>query len=159
MNEDKKQSELLSRRTALVAEKLKELNDKEVKEFEQILRTYRFASNNLGWTKIYLYALDKKLDANQKSLPMEIISNERYKSNQDFIQKVTLELKKEFYEYELEKMGLTYVSYQKEFELIKDEINNPNLSEAEVEKNELIVDLFNISLKIKVLQLMGFSFA
>lgn len=159
MSEDKKLSELLSRRTALVAAKLKELNDKEVKEFEQILRTYSFASNNLGWTKKYLYALDKKLDANQKSLPMEIISNERYKSNQDFIQKVTLELKKEFYEYELEKMGLTHVSYQKEFELIKDEINNPNLSEAEVEKNELIVDLFNISLKIKVLQLMGFSFA
>ena len=159
MSEDKKLSELLSRRTALVAAKLKELNDKEVKEFEQILRTYSFASNNLDWTKKYLYALDKKLDANQKSLPMEIISNERYKSNQDFIQKVTLELKKEFYEYELEKMGLTHVSYQKEFELIKDEINNPNLSEAEVEKNELIVDLFNISLKIKVLQLMGFSFA
>ena len=158
MNEDKKESELLARRTELVDKKLKELNDKELAEFQKILRTYRYVYDKLFWTKERLLALDSKLEANQKSILMELITRERYKSHQDFLQKITLELKKDFYELELEKIGITYVQYQKEFQLIRDNLNNPNLSEEEESQQNLISNLYGVSLKIKVLQQMGISF-
>lgn len=158
MNEEKKQAELLARRTELVDRKLKELNDKEVAEFQKILRTYRYVYDKLLWTKKYLLALDSKLEANQKSILMELITRERYKSHQDFLEKITLELKIDFYELELEKIGITYVQYQKEFQLIRDNLNNPNLSEEEESQQDLISNLYSVSLKIKVLQQMGISF-
>ena len=61
------------------------------------------------------------------------------------------ELKKEFYELELEKIGISYVQYQKEFQLIRDNLNNPNISEEEESHQDLISNLYGVSLKIKVL--------
>ena len=104
-----------------------------------------------------MLALDSKLEANQKSILMEVITRERYKSHQDFLEKITLELKKEFYELELEKIGIRYVYYQKEFQLIRDNLNNPNLSEEEESEHNLIANLYGVSLKLKVLQQMGIS--
>ena len=73
--------------------------------------------------------------------------------------KKTEELKREIYEIELEKIGISYVSYQKEFELIRNDLDNPNLTEDEKYKNNLISELYSVSLKIKVLQRMGFYFS
>ena len=49
--------------------------------------------------------------------------------------------------------------YQKEFEQIRNDLLNPNLSEEENHKNHLISELYSVSLKIKVLQSLGYSFS
>lgn len=157
MNEDKKQAELLARRTEIVDTALKGLNDRELAEFKKVLRTYIYVNEKLFWTKKTLLTLDSSLEANQKSIFMELITRERYKSNQDFLRKTTLELKKEFYELELEKIGISYVPYQKEYQLIRDNLNNPNLTEEEEQQQNVISNLYGVSLKIKVLQVMGIS--
>ena len=90
---------------------------------------------------------------------MYLITREEYKSTQDYVTKLTEEFKKEFYELELAKIGISYVPYQKEFELIRNDLLNPNLSEEENNKNNLISELYSVSLKIKVLQRMGCSFS
>jgi hypothetical protein len=159
MTDIEKQKELLSRRGALVDSKLKELSDKELEEFERALRTYMFVRDKLRWTKKSLIALNKSLDANQTSLLMAVITRENYKSNQDYLRMITLELKQEFYEFELEKIGIDYVPYQKEWELVTEEFNNQKLSEEEQEENKTLIDLYSASLKIKILQRMGYSFA
>ncbi len=158
MNDDKKSAELLARRTALVSAKLNELTPKEIQEFERVLRTYYFVYEKLRWTKQYLVAIEEKLNRNQNSILMYLITREEYKSNQDFINKKTEELKREIYESELEKIGISYVPYQKEFEQIRNDLLNPNLSEEENHKNHLVSELYNVSLKVKVLQRMGCSF-
>ena len=158
MNEEKKQAELLARRTALVSAKLNEITPKEVEEFERVLRTYYFVYEKLRWTKKILAATEEKLSKNQNSILMYLITREEYKSNQDYVTKLTEEFKREFYELELEKIGISYVPYQKEFEQIRNDLLNPNLSEEENHKNHLISELYSVSLKIKVLQRMGCSF-
>ena len=87
MDEDKKLGELLARRTEIVDRALKGLNDKELAEFQKVLRTYVYVYEKLFWTKKSLLAIDSSLDANQKSIFMELITRERYKSNQDFLRK------------------------------------------------------------------------
>lgn len=159
MTDDKKDAALLARRTALVSAKLNELTPKEVAEFERILRTYYFVYEKLRWTKKILAATKEKLSKNQNSILMYLITREEYKSNQDYVTKLTEEFKREFYELELEKIGISYVPYQKEFEQIRNDLLNPNLSEEENHKNNLISELYSVSLKIKVLQSLGYSFS
>ena len=158
MIEDKKLVELLSRRTELVNNKIKQIDDDKLAIYEKNLRIYKFLYNKKELTKKYLKFMEDKLSQNENSLLMFLITKEHYKSNQDFMKMITLEMKKEFYELELEKIGITYVPYQVEFELIRDELNNSNLSEEEESKNQLICELYDISLKMKILQRMGCSF-
>jgi len=158
MIEDKKLVELLSRRTELVNNTIKQIDDDKLAIYEKNLRIYKFLYNKKEFTKKYLKIMEDKLSQNENSLMMFLITKEHYKSNQDFMKMITLEMKKEFYELELEKIGITYVPYQEEFELIRDELNNPNLNEEEESKNQLICELYDISLKMKILQRMGCSF-
>lgn len=162
MNEDKKEAELLARRTNLVEEKLKELSDKQLKEFEKVLRKYRFVRNRLFWIKKSLITLNEHLEANQRTILMQIITRENYKSNQDYLRKISLEIKEEFYEFELEKIGIEYVPYQEEWELVKEKFDYHNLSEEEEkeqEKYKTKIELYTASLKMKVLQSLGYSFS
>ena len=157
MTDAQKQKELLSRRSALVDSKLKELSDRELEEFKRVLRTYRFVRDKLRWTKKSLVALNKSLEANQTSLLMAVITRENYKSSEDYLKKITLELKEEFYEFELEKIGIDYVPYQKEWELIIDDFDKQEFSDEE--QNKTLIDLYSASLNIKILQSLGYSFA
>ncbi len=159
MNENKKNEELLARRTALVSDKLNEITPKEKEEFERVLRTYYFVYEKLRWTKQILAATEEKLSKNQNSILMYLITREEYKSTQNYVTKITEEFKRDLYELELEKIGISYVPYQREFEQIRNDLLNPNLSEEENHKNHLISELYSVSLKIKVLQRMGCSFS
>jgi hypothetical protein len=159
MTDDKKDAALLARRNALVSAKLNELTPKEVEEFERVLRTYYFVYEKLRWTKKILAATEEKLSKNQNSILMYLITREEYKSTQDYVTKITEEFKRDLYELELEKIGISYVPYQREFEQIRNDLLNPNLSEEENHKNHLISELYSVSLKIKVLQRMGCSFS
>ena len=158
MNDEKKLQERLASRSEMVTKTLKTFDGEKVQKFEELLRTYMYVFDKLKWTKISLAALERELENNQKSFLMQFFTRETYQSNQDYFRKIALELKKEFYELEMTKLGITSVYFQKEYELIRDELNNSNLSEEEQAKHQLTCDLYSISLKMKILQRMGCSF-
>ena len=157
MTEDENLQIRLDRRSETVDTALKQLDAKELQHFQELLRTYIFVYEKLKWTKRLLTSLEGSLESHQKSLLMQVISNETYKSTQNFCEKITLDFKKEFYELEMEKIGISYVPYKIEYELIEDDLNK-NLPEEEKFKNQLVCDLYGVSLRMKVLQRIGYQF-
>ena len=157
MTEDENLQKRLDDRSKTVDIALKLLDDKELKHFRELLRTYVFVYEKWKQNKRYLKNLNIILENNQKSFLMQVITSEKYKSNQDYCEKIALEMKQEFYEFELEKIGISYVPYQKEYELIEDYLNK-DLPDDEKLKNQLVCDLYGVSLQIKVLQRIGCSF-
>lgn len=158
MIEDEKLRERITKRNKIVSETVKKFDGQEIEKYEKIVRTYKFICEKLRLTNLSLSVIEKGLENNQKSFVMQALTNDTYRSNQDFFQKITLELRKDFYELELAKIGITYVYHQKEYELIRDQLNNPNLTEDQHITNQLVVDLYDASLRMKVLQRMGYFF-
>jgi hypothetical protein len=100
------------------------------------------------------------LQANQnaRSFLMNLITGEFYKSTQDYIRITSLEDKIEFYEYEIRKfIGTTgYVPYQREFDSIDfSDSDYENLEEEQKNKNTLISNLYEQSLRWVILKNMG----
>jgi len=158
MIDDKELKKRLASRSEIVNRTLKEFDGQKIQEFEKNLRIYNFLYDKLKWTKIYLASINKDLEKKQHSLLMQVLTNETYQSSQNYFQKITLELQKDFYELELVKIGISFVYFQEEYELIRDELNSSNLTDEEEAKHQLTCDLYSISLKMKILQRMGCSF-
>jgi len=156
MDDENKLEEKLLRLEEIVKSNLEKYSELEVQEFNSRVRQCKFANNKIKWKKRMLIAL--QANQNTRSLFMELITGEFYKSTQDFIRITSLEDKIEFYEYEIKKFtGVTgYVPYQREFEAIDfSDSDYENLEEEQKNKNILISNLYEQSLRWTILKNMG----
>jgi hypothetical protein len=156
MDDENKLEEKLLRLEEIVKSNLEKYSELEVQEFNSRVRQCKFANNKIKWKKRMLIAL--QANQNTRSLFMNLITGEFYKSTQDFIRITSLEDKIEFYEYEIKKFtGVTgYVPYQREFDSIDfSDSDYENLEEEQKNKNILISNLYEQSLRWTILKNMG----
>jgi hypothetical protein len=156
MDDENKLEEKLLRLEEIVKSNLEKYSELEVQEFHSRVRQCKFAHNKIKWKKIMLVGL--QINQNSRSLFMQLLTGEFYKSTQDYIRMVSLEDKIEFYEYELKKFtGTTgYVPYQREFDSIDfSDPNYENIEEEQKNKNTLIGNLYEQSLRWVILKNMG----
>lgn len=156
MDDEKKLEEKLLRLEEMIKSNLEKYSELEVQEFNSRVRQCKFAHNKIKWKKQMLIAL--QANQNARSFLMNLITGEFYKSTQDYIRITSLEDKIEFYEYEIRKfIGTTgYVPYQREFDSIDfSDSDYENLEEEQKNKNTLISNLYEQSLRWVILKNMG----
>ncbi len=156
MDDENKLEEKLLRLEENIKSNLEKYSELEVQEFYLRVRQCKFAHNKIKWKKKMLVAL--RANQNEKSLFMHLITGDFYKSTQDYIKITSLEDKIEFYEYEITKFtGVTgYVPYHREFDSIDfSDPNYENLEEEQKNKNILISNLYENSLRWVILKNMG----
>lgn len=156
METEKKLKEDLLKREANVKSYLEKYSEIERSEFEVRVRAYKFAHNKIRMHKLFLIDIDSQLSKNQNSLLTNLITGEFYRSTQDYIKKLNLENKIEFYEFEKIKIGASYVHYEKEFDAI--DFSDPyyeDIDDELKERNNLVVSLYEQSLRWTILKQMG----
>jgi hypothetical protein len=156
METEKKLKEDLLKREANVKIYLDKYSEIERSEFEVRVRAYKFSHNKIRMHKLFLIDIDSQLSKNQNSLLTNLITGEFYRSTQDYIKKLNLENKIEFYEFEKIKIGASYVQYEKEFDAI--DFSDPHYEDIDdelKERNNLIISLYEQSLRWTILKQMG----
>jgi hypothetical protein len=156
MDDKNKLEEKLLRLEEIVKSNLEKYSELERQEFQARVRQYKFAHKKIKLKKQMLVAL--QTNQNSRSLFLQLITGDFYKSTQDYIRMTSLEDKIEFYGYEITKFtGITgYVPYEREFDSIDfSDLDYENLEEEQKNKNTLIGNLYEQSLRWTILKNMG----